>query len=77
MITRGQFRHDTAVRRMEIDLTVQRMAQQTPFGIEQGDTGLVAGCLNSQNQDAAMVPIKAGCWNNAGPLAHENQGCTF
>ena len=32
MITRGDFRHDTAVNGVQIDLAVQRMCHEAPLG---------------------------------------------
>jgi hypothetical protein len=50
---------------VQVDLAVQGMAQQALSGIEQGRTGLIAGCLNSQHKHAAMVPVAAPVSNTA------------
>ena len=42
MVTGGDLRHDTAVHRVQVDLTVQRVGQQPFFRAIQGHAGLVA-----------------------------------
>jgi len=41
VIARRQLRNNATVLRMQVNLTVQRVAQQPGFGIEQGDTGFI------------------------------------
>jgi len=62
---------------VQVDLAVQGMAQQALSGIEQGRTGLIAGCLNSQYKHAAMVADVAPGSNTVKRVPHENHGFTF
>ena len=48
MVTGGDFRHDAAVERMQIDLAVQCLAEEPRFGVEKGNPGLVTARFQPQ-----------------------------
>ena len=48
MVPRGEFRHHAAIGAVQINLTVERMRQEAPAGIKNGDTGLVAGGFQAE-----------------------------
>jgi hypothetical protein len=49
MVPGGQFRYDTAIFHMDIDLAEQGMGQQPALCVIERDPGLVAGGLKAQN----------------------------
>ena len=77
MIAGSQFRYNTAICRVQIDLAVEGVTQQTLFRIEQGRAGLIAGCLNSEYKHAAMVTVPAPGSNSVKRVSRQTRGFTF
>jgi hypothetical protein len=49
MISRCEFRYDTAVLRMDRDLTVDVMREDPSCTVVQGNAGFIAGCLYAED----------------------------
>ena len=63
VIAARQLRHHPAVAGMQRHLAVQRIGQQTRFGVVQGDPGFVAGGFYAQNQHGAHLTLPRGFAN--------------
>jgi small subunit ribosomal protein S21 len=59
MVAGGQFRHDTPIYAVELDLAEQLMGQKAPLRVQNGGRALVAGGLQSENTHGFCLCPKA------------------
>jgi len=55
MVSRGEFRHDPAVLKMQFDLGIKLVGEQTVHGVVQGDTGVITGSFDTEHTHRAIL----------------------